>query len=228
MPPTEIVGVAASLQTLLLSLRSFSFSPASHVFPDLMAAIGISCTSSTVPSSASIHSGSSYSRTACERCYKNKEKCRFDDNRQSCFRCRRLDKPCQPRKRRRMGRLPILKALPYGTYSVVSLSRESDSSSIDTYPIAKVAPILVPHNLGFCQSQAKSCDSTFSGSEQHDRRHDRDADEGLNRTWEPRIIFAFKRHLQRYRHVNRALSTEEGFFDAHRHFMLGHSFIEAY
>lgn len=127
-----------------------------------------------------------------------------------------------------MGRLPVLKALPYGNYSLVSLPQEAGSLS-EAKCLAADAPSngYEPSNALSIRSKSISGNKTPENVYQDDDQQGWIAAEALDWLCIPRSLSS-KLNPRKRRHVGRALATEEGFFDAHRHFMLGHSFLESY
>ncbi|KAK2592623.1 hypothetical protein QQS21_009688 [Conoideocrella luteorostrata] len=150
-------------------------------------------------------------RIACEQCHKAKEKCEFFSNQKSCFRCLRLQKTCRSRLKARMGRRPVAPAFPYGAHAIINLAprarrhKSQDQSSnfvelelSDTYSASSytVAGECVPKPRIF-------------GPSWMEELHDTD-------------IFA--QLLVGNKTVRTIFANEEGFFNAHRRFMLGKSF----
>ncbi|KAH7120562.1 hypothetical protein EDB81DRAFT_814408 [Dactylonectria macrodidyma] len=65
------------------------------------------------------YSTASMTPKACDRCYRNKEKCSFASSSESCIRCQYLSVECRAsRTKKRKGRRPILRPLGHGTLQV--------------------------------------------------------------------------------------------------------------
>ncbi|KAH7176849.1 hypothetical protein EDB81DRAFT_773652 [Dactylonectria macrodidyma] len=81
-------------------------------------------------------------RGACEGCHRNKEKCIFDAETQTCSRCLRLAKTCYPRRNKRMGRPPVFGQTSHGSYRVIDVNAQVQAcgKEVGGAVYAQVAP----------------------------------------------------------------------------------------
>jgi hypothetical protein len=158
------------------------------------------------------------SQGACERCHRYKEKCSFGKAQKSCSRCSALGQQCRSRLKKRMGRRPVAQQLPWGATSVMHL--------IDEYQTQTTHPIAGDHlfsNGVKCQNSAKRVRGRSDPRRKSPLRFDAFEWTGslcsspsFRTPWPP---------LRSSWRVNHVLETAEGFFEVHRTFMLGRSFV---
>ncbi|KAH8733977.1 hypothetical protein BGZ61DRAFT_445635 [Ilyonectria robusta] len=172
-------------------------------------------------------------RGACELCHRHKEKCILEHGQQACRKCRALKTVCVLRKKKRMGRRPGPERFPHGSCSILELNpethehQETDKSkegyqSANSQPIyhdaeptnwAPLAHNFTEYTLNSSMSEPSSqCQSLkvapLTGCSSYS--------------------YTLKAPIEAYPGLGYVLATKEGFFDAHRQFMLGRSFIDEY
>ncbi|KAI0126179.1 hypothetical protein BJ170DRAFT_583546 [Xylariales sp. AK1849] len=162
---------------------------------------------------------------ACERCHRYKEKCSFGRAQKSCSRCSTLGEQCRPRLRKRMGRRPVAQQLPYGATSVMHLVRGEQNDAV--HPITG--------------DQVVCDDVKYANPAKRLRRRSSRPDPRLPcpntpvrhdaTTWagslcNPPSFRTLRPPLRSSWQVNHVLETTEGFFEGHRTFVLGRSFVD--
>ncbi|KAH7121552.1 hypothetical protein EDB81DRAFT_861483 [Dactylonectria macrodidyma] len=79
--------------------------------------------------------------TACDGCYRRKERCHFDATEERCRQCKLQQKECSfGRRSRRMGRPPATKKLPYGSYEIINFEVVKQHPHLTTNHPAPSAP----------------------------------------------------------------------------------------
>ncbi|TPX08681.1 uncharacterized protein E0L32_009870 [Thyridium curvatum] len=157
-------------------------------------------------------------RPACERCHKQKGKCHFLQGQSTCSGCSRLGLACQPRRRKRMGRRPILKSFLSGTTSIVSLSSEPSQSYEESTDLNDAAS---------SSARAQAIIKTAPSSPVQARLNSSPTFEHGKRQFSLNL-HSLKSPTCTYPLVDNVLLTREGFFETHRHFMLGPTFADSY
>ncbi|KAK9239609.1 hypothetical protein V1525DRAFT_28845 [Lipomyces kononenkoae] len=148
-------------------------------------------------------------RGACESCHRYKEKCIFNHGNAACTRCTSLGRSCLTRKKKRMGRRPEAGQFPHGNCSIIEFNPESHQRQ---------------HQQTESTSAIQQSESTNSAA--------------LTPRLKPSSYQATLRLAKfnpyppsppkTYSNFDHMLSTKEGFYAAHRKFMLGQGFIDAY
>lgn len=148
---------------------------------------------------------------ACEHCHRDKKKCSFGKAQKSCSRCIALDEQCRPRRWKRMGRRPVAQSLPFGATSVLHLVSGNKRQTVHAIDADKI----IFH-------AARSTNPA-----EHQRRHlniSRDT-QALS---SPTCFRTLRPPVQSSWEVNVVLETAEGFFEAHRTFVIGRSFVDEF
>ncbi|KAH7125475.1 hypothetical protein B0J11DRAFT_307584 [Dendryphion nanum] len=174
----------------------------SFIFPNCLSSY-MAPTNIRTPFSGSTHSQfySVTSRTACESCHKNKEKCDLIHNKEPCSRCHRLGKICHARTRKRLGRKPTVRQFSHGSASIVSLMPESKEYGTHLGSAkTSTCGIEIPARASFINVAV------------------------------PRGLDArnFRPDPSCHQLVTKVLSTRTNFFEAHRRFMMCDSFVDGF
>ncbi|OAL53104.1 hypothetical protein IQ07DRAFT_351755 [Pyrenochaeta sp. DS3sAY3a] len=149
--------------------------------------------------------------SACEQCYRIKIKCIFVTNQKSCMRCIRLGRTCQTRAKKRMGRHPVVNQFGGGKSLVFALTKdiihtESNCNAGDTTRLDRWPPIPSLAKQTSFQSNLTSFSPPVPASISAPTR--------VGTSW--------------YSQINHILTTRRGFFQTHRRFMIGESFIDGF
>jgi hypothetical protein len=152
------------------------------------------------------------SRSACQRCHKNKERCQFDHGQQACNSCRRLKLTCKTRPKKRMGRKPVVANSPYGNYSIISLEtticpRDKRPASVR---LSRYLSAVGLHTLPDTQVTVAKTPSMLCGDSRFPSQPD------------AHILGCYP-HRE---HVAKILANKADFFAANRRFITGSSFSE--
>lgn len=145
---------------------------------------------------------------ACEACYQSKERCQFNRDQQSCSRCSRLGKTCHPRKKKRFGRPPIVKKFDHGTSGLFNISGTSSDPQ----------PADLNHTAIELSDQGTSTRSTGELSSQSQRASG------------PELVLSLIPgiHSSSHKQVEHVLTTKDGFFHLHRHWLIAKSLSSNY
>ncbi|KAH8194061.1 hypothetical protein TruAng_011776 [Truncatella angustata] len=156
---------------------------------------------------------------ACERCHKYKEKCNFGMAQRTCSRCIALGEQCRPRLRKRMGRRPVAQQLPYGATSVMHLALVKGDHEDTVHPAAGARAIC--NGVKYANPAKRLRSRPGRPDPQFPRPNAPVRFDLCNppcfRTLQPPIRSSWQ--------VSQVLETPEGFFEAHRTFLLGPSFV---
>ncbi|KAK9365603.1 hypothetical protein V1509DRAFT_612357 [Lipomyces kononenkoae] len=172
----------------------------------------------TVPSPLRSNSTPTPFRGACEQCYIKKVKCHFSRGQKVCSGCQRAGRACYPRRMNRMGRKPVLKTFAYGTSSIISLILKPPEHEDRHSPKGQVSCDEYETATTVERCWASSTDQPLSFL----------APEAIGRVQILTSFCTLKPPGENYRRVNHFLATKEAFFDVHRHFMLGESFVDGF
>jgi len=156
---------------------------------------------------------------ACEACYRSKERCQFNPNQQSCSRCSRLGKNCFTRMKKRFGRPPIVKKFDHGTSRLLTFS----STGLDPQPNKIVATQLSqPADLD-CTAIELPDQGTFT-------QNTGKLSSLSQRASRPELILSpiHGIHSSSNKRVEHVLTTKDGFFHLHRHWLVVKSLSSNY
>lgn len=156
---------------------------------------------------------------ACESCYKNKDKCVFNSQNQSCYRCSILQRSCIPRPQKRMGRPPRVKTFSHGSCSILKLSHKPPGrGAISRCPESSYGDLSSLRNQ-HCNFQPRM-DSLSICQREHTK-----AKEGTPFYQSSLGLFVLKPLGLDHPQFDNILRDSQGFFEIHRYFVLGTSFI---
>ena len=128
-----------------------------------------------------------------------------------------------------MGRQPVLKAVPYGSYSVVSIAQNAGGWPKEKAHLNEGIPRHAEEPQGSVDDHNSApalCESAFVSAPGLSSRVDKV--ETLQRPWKLATIRTLDLYPRQNRYVDPVLATKEGFYNAHRHFMIGGTFVGKY